>query len=756
MYYSSFGILSLVLFIVLNHEIIFKKKGTELSTAKNKYRYFLFSVILYLISDIAWGLLYERHLIAAVYVDTVIYFLTMVLSVMLWTDFVVEYLNNKNLISLIFKHFGRIMFLSVAVGLAINLFVPVWFVMDSDGNYEPLPFRYLFLGAQVLLFAFTAIYTFIIGLRSSEKVRQHHFTIAISGTTMTVFIVLQTIEPLFPFYAIGCLLAGTFIHTFLSVEMEHDRNRLLEDALEAAEGANAAKSVFLLGMSHEIRTPINTMLGMNQIIRRDCKDKEILSCTDSIEDAGNRLLKIITDILDYTKIESGELEIINENYFVPDMMGEIYSLIYTHAKEKGLKLTFEIDPRMPQRLYGDTLKIKQVLTNLLNNAVKFTDKGNVVFRVTLIEEEVEHARLRFVVIDTGIGIKKDDLDKLFHAFNRVDTEHTCSIEGTGLGLTIASNILQLMGTKLLVDSTYKSGSTFYFDIIQKVADPTPIGTEWEREYLRDNSNEKGNLSFTSPESRILIVDDTELNIKVICGLLKPLQMQIDTASSGEECLEKFSSVNYDVVFLDYLMPEMDGIQTLEKMRVQCPAKTASTPIISLTASAVAGVREKMMEAGFTDFMTKPVILQDMLKLLRKYLPKSHIHNVQQETKQSDVLTAIPKKLLDIPWINIEEAVEYCGSPQLFLGAIKILTGGIDEKAKLLEDCLSRDDIELFTVTIHAIKSSLMTIGIDALSDKARELEYYGKEEDIEHINEYFFDFLAEYRGIKAVLLEAIK
>ena len=231
-------------------------------------------------------------------------------------------------------------------------------------------------------------------------------------------------------------------------------------------------------MSHEIRTPINTILGMNEIIRRECKDENIISYADNIQEAGNRLLRTITDILDYTKIESGKIEILDEEYSMSALIGDLHNFICPQAREKGLKVSFEIDPEIPQKLYGDMHKIKRVITNLFSNAVKFTEKGSIIFRISVIDREEKHARLRFIVIDTGIGIKKEDKEKLFQAFNRLETNRNCSIEGAGMGLTLASNILQIMGTKLYVDSAYNTGSTFHFDIIQKIADSTPVGTSW--------------------------------------------------------------------------------------------------------------------------------------------------------------------------------------------------------------------------------------------------------------------------------------
>ena len=763
MYYSSFGMMSLALFILTNHSTIFKKADEEFSPARLKYRYFLISACIYFVTDILWGITYEWPNIPLCYADTVIYFAVMASTVMLWAGFAVEFLNNKSTFNIILKYWGRIMFLIAIVVLIINLFTPIMFSFDSEGVFVPLPARYGNYVSQIVFFTVTAIYDLAIAFKSSGKQKSRYIIIAISGITMTIFISLQTVLPLLPFYSVGCLFASTFIHTFLVMEQERDRNRILADALEAAESANASKTIFLSNMSHEIRTPINTILGMTEIIRRNSTDKEVLGCVENINNAGNRLLAMISDILDFSKIGSGKMEVLNEDYSLQDLIRGIYSLIHIRAEEKGLQITFDIDPILPQRVYGDILKMKQVLTNLLSNAVKFTEKGTIVFRVSQLDKEGEHVKLRFVVIDTGIGIKDDEREKLFKAFNRLDTRRNCTIEGTGLGLTIASDILQLMGAKLCVESTYNVGSTFYFDLIQKVADETPIGRSWNNEPLQDNNSDSNeNMKFISPESHILIVDDTELNLKVITGLLRPMQMQVDTASSGEECIEKFASNIYDIVFLDYLMPKMDGVETLAKLRELYPGKTTCTPIISLTASAVTGVREEMLDAGFTDFMTKPVTLAYMTNILLKYLPKSHIHTekdmaagTSEPATGGSSLDKIPKALLEIPWINVKEAVEYCGSPEIYMGALHIFIRGMDEKSKLLEDCLDTNDIELFTVTVHSMKSSLLTLGIDELSNKAKELEHLGKQNDTEKIKEKLPEFIDEYLGLKPELSRAM-
>ena len=547
-----------------------------------------------------------------------------------------------------------------------------------------------------------------------------------------------------------CLIVFTLHRRARQVRIELEA-KLLAKELEEAERSNAAKTLFLSNMSHEIRTPINGILGMNEIIRRDSKDEKIVACANNIQKAGTSLLGIISDILDFSKIESGKLELYDATYHVPDMIGDVYNLIRFRAEEKGLELAFTIDPQIPLQLVGDDLRVKQVLTNLLTNAVKYTEKGSVTLKAELLATEEGQAKIRFSVIDTGIGIKEEEKDKLFQAFDRLDTMRTRTIEGTGLGLAITSNLLGMMGSKLSVDSVYNEGSTFWFDLTQKIADASPIGGDW-RDAQSVNMHEKHNeaFAFTSPESRVLLVDDTLLNLKVICGLLEPTQLQIDTAISGVECIDKFAAGSYDLVLLDYLMPKMDGIETLARIKEEYPEKAADTPIISLTASAIAGERERMLDAGFTDYITKPVILSEMMSMLVRHLPdeKVHISEESLEETQGASTEGIPESLLDLDWLDVREGIEYCGSAEMYMTALDMFVNSIDDKAKTLEECLANGDINLFTVTVHALKSTSLAVGMAEFSAKARELELASKSGDMALIDEKFPGFIEEYRGLK--------
>ncbi|WP_197029562.1 ATP-binding protein [Butyrivibrio sp. AE3004] len=743
----------------MNNRILRSFGNKDMLKEAVAYRHFLYSVIVYMITDSLWGVMYEFCSVGVVYTDTVVYFMAMVLSVLVWSRFVVKYLKNNNIFDTLLNIAAWLMVAFVFSCLAVNLFKPVLFSFTPDGVYIPERLRYVFYGYQIVMFALTTIYTSVIYFCLARKDKRHHLTVAISGFTMTVFIWLQTLFPLVPFYSVGCLLAGALIHSFVSEEELQKKNNLLAQALDEAQQANKAKTVFLKNMSHEIRTPINTILGMNEIIRRESSDEKIISCVDNIETAGSNLLEIISSILDFSRMEFGNTELLNEEYYVADLINSVLNLTKHGAEEKGLELRFEVDPEIPQRLVGDELKIKQVISNLLNNAVKFTEKGKITFRANLISQKKEQVKIRFSVTDTGIGIKSEDKDKLFTEFERLDTKRTRSIEGAGLGLPIAAHLLSLMDSKISVESIYDMGSEFSFELIQETVDDAKIGEQWmEKETSKASGKEKTKINFTSPESRILLVDDTPLNLEVICGLLAPTKIKIDTATSGAEGIQKFGKETYDLVFLDYFMPQMDGIETLTKIKADFSEKAEKIPIISLTASAVAGEREHMLSVGFTDFMTKPVILSEMLDMLLKYIPQEKIHSMETAEKAeiSNDYEGIPKKLLMIDRIDVDAGIDYCGTPDTYMMALEMFVESIDEKTALLEDCLAKNDISLFTITVHALKSSSLTIGIADFSAKAKELELAGKDDNRKLIAEKFPEFVEDFLKLKKIFKDALE
>ncbi|MBR0149618.1 MAG: response regulator [Lachnospiraceae bacterium] len=532
----------------------------------------------------------------------------------------------------------------------------------------------------------------------------------------------------------------------------------LSVALKSAEDANRAKSGFVSNMSHEIRTPITAILGMNEMIRRESTDENILAYANNIDKAGASLLGIISDILDFSKIEAGHMELVPGEYSLPEILGDLYNLVQFRAEAKGLDLKIIAEPTLPVGLVGDELRVKQIIANLLTNAIKYTERGCICLEVKCSGKDEANNRIRLSVSvsDTGIGIRKEEMDKLFVPFDRIDLEHNRSIEGTGLGLSITRQLLLMMDSELLVESTYGKGSRFYFDIWQEVSEPDEIGDFDPVKYIQVAEpviSEKE--IFTAPGKRILVVDDMSMNLQVLTGLLKRSKMTIDTASSGEECITKFSINDYDIVFLDYRMPGLDGVRTLRRLKEMYPEKAGKTPIISLTASAVAGDRERLIDAGFTDYLSKPVNISDMESMLSRYLGEGEVLHGQENTTSDkddivsdgdeDILSAIS----EIKELDIKSGLSYCGDAEDYVFALQTYASSVSEKADQIEKSLEEKDSENYILLVHSLKSLSGSIGAKDLRDRAAGLEQAAKSGDLEVLKEDTASFLRDYRALGA-------
>ena len=534
------------------------------------------------------------------------------------------------------------------------------------------------------------------------------------------------------------------------------QSRSLRKALKDAEEANRSKSNFLSNMSHEIRTPITAILGMNELIRRESTNETILEYSASIDKAGNSLLGIIDDILDFSKIEAGRMELVAADYKVADLMGDLYNLIRFRIEEKGLVFRTEIDPSLPAVINGDELRIKQIITNLLSNAAKYTEKGTVTLTVSVASKNNEYVDIYVAVKDTGIGIREEDMDKLFSAFDRLDVSRTHGIEGTGLGLAITSQMLRLMDSELKVDSTYGNGSTFSFTIRQSIVDGSELGSFDPAapavSHLEDDHKATG---FIAPDARLLIVDDTPLNLQVIVGLLKRTQVQIDTAPSGEECIRIFGSRDYDMVFLDYRMPDMDGIETLKELKRLYPEKTKRTPILSLTASAVVGDRERMLIAGFDDYLPKPVNTAKMEQMIIRYLPEDKVKLVEL-SEEDDALKQLPPAIFGIKELDPAAGIGYCGDAEDYLNALGVYRASIDQKAEDIDQALQSNDMDKYLIMVHSLKSTSRAIGAPDIYELALALERAAKDSDTGLLVKYTPELLKRYRSLKDQLDELFK
>ena len=524
-------------------------------------------------------------------------------------------------------------------------------------------------------------------------------------------------------------------------------NRKLHEAAEEANQANDAKSYFLSTMSHDIRTPMNAILGLNEMVLRSTHDETIVGYSESIRTAGNTLLGLINDILDFSKIEAGRMDIICVDYNFVSLLNDLVNMVQKKAEDKNLAFNIDVDGEIPTVLHGDEIRIKQVITNILSNAVKYTREGSITFSAGFekIPDDPESVILKISVADTGIGIKPEDMDRLFKAFERIEEKRNRNIEGTGLGMTIAQSFLEMMGSKLQVKSVYGEGSVFSFDLKQKVIKWDPVGNYEEafRTTLRERQEYRE--KFTAPHARVLVVDDTPVNLTVFTSLLSRTKIQIDTAESGDEAICKYKKQHYDVIFLDHMMPDKDGIETLAEMRVLKGTPNDETKVICLTANAISGMREMFINAGFDDYITKPIDPDRLEIMLLQYLPKGKIAPASGEDENDDY--ALPDFLFHLDEIDVNSGLAHCGNGKAYMTTLKMYLDTAPQNADEIENFWASKDIRNTTIKVHALKSTSRVIGALELGEYAARLEKAGDMGDTETLDRELSDLLSRYRKL---------
>ncbi|WP_155834318.1 hybrid sensor histidine kinase/response regulator [Butyrivibrio sp. VCD2006] len=542
--------------------------------------------------------------------------------------------------------------------------------------------------------------------------------------------------------------------------------RTLADELRAQQMANEAKNNFLSSMSHEIRTPINAMLGFNEMILRESKDPEIIKYASNVNSSGKLLLGLVNDILDFSRIEAGKTEIIPVEYDLSSMVNDLINTAHMRMQGKNLELKTDISTEIPCILFGDEIRIKQCAMNVITNAIKYTSEGSVTIIIDHKKIDDENISLRFRVKDTGIGIRKEDMDKLFAPFERIEESRNRTIEGTGLGMNIVKQLLALMDSRLLVSSEYGKGSDFSFAVKQKVLNWSPIGdfaATYEETLLGQDTYHE---SFHAPDARILVVDDTLANLTVIQGLLKQTQIKVDTAESGFEALEKVCENKYDIIFMDHRMPKMDGIETFKAMKDLDENLNKDVPVYALTANVISGAREMYFKEGFAGYIPKPVDSARLEDTILKTLPSDLIIRpddeefnsvIESEEIGAEDLAAIGV-MTNVEGIDYETGAKNCGGPAALKNVATDFALAIESNSKSIEDAWKFEDYDNYTTYVHGLKSSARVIGAMELSNLAAYLEQCGNKRDKDEIERRTPELLESYRAysyyLKALIDEA--
>lgn len=553
--------------------------------------------------------------------------------------------------------------------------------------------------------------------------------------------------------------------TELSLTMEElqQKNRELEAARSAVEKAENARDIFLANMSHELRTPINTILGLNELILRESQEEAVKEYARDIRQAGNILLALVSDILDFSKLEADKMELTEGIYDVSSLLNDLINSISVQQRRKKLDLVLDIAQDVPYKLFGDEIHIRQIIGNLLSNAVRYTDKGKITLHLSWKEVSKDSIEIYVLVKDTGIGIKEEDIPKLFKAFQRMDSTIRSKDDRTGLGLAITQRLIEMMGGKLEVQSVYGKGSAFSFKIVQKVVDREPLG-DFEKQYRESlRSIEDYHEKFIAPMGRILIVDDNAMNLAVAQGLLKGTRLQIDVAASGEECLELIKRKTYHLICMDHMMPVMDGVQTLHTIRALEGNPSRDIPVIALTANAVAGAREFYLKEGFQDYLTKPIDADKFENMLIEYLPDNVVYltnnrEVSDEFEPQDAEEFdIRESQLYLMGFNLRNGLRYMGGDKSLYGKVlHDFHSILQEKETALEDFLQKGDMPGYTIIVHSLKGNARSVGADDLADEAFELEKMAKAGQLEDVtvrSPILFSMMKNMRNSLRVYLE---
>ncbi len=641
----------------------------------------------------------------------------------------------------------ELIFLIGMLVLVGNCFTPIYYYFNEYNQYIRAP-----------LFWISFLFPLIITIIQSTVVIQYRKQL---GPRIVIPLIMFTMAPeiasFFQIFLYGISLTNmTMIGMAVLLYLfEIWRINDIEQEKIAIERKNNAKSRFLANMSHEIRTPINTILGMNEMILREDPTgvpksyfMSVVGYSLDVKAATETLLGLINDILDISKIESGKIHLVEQEYDMREVLRGIIVMIKGRSEQNNLDFNVDIDPHLPTHLYGDMGKIKQIVLNLLTNAVKYTEKGGFTLSAKPLETNNGYCTIQFSVKDSGIGVKEEDIPKLFNAFERLDEERNSSIQGTGLGLNISKQFADLMQGKLWCESVYGEGSNFIFEVKQKIMDEAEMGI-----FDVDNQDlTQGPYfpQFIAPNVNILVVDDNEMNLMVISSLLKSTQMNVKTVTSGEACLEELSKATYQLVLLDHMMPGLDGLETATKIR----ETNKDIPLIALTANYTSDGKTFYGTYGFNDYLSKPIDGRTLEKCIIQYLPEDLIQKPELNPMFATNIQSIddlPEEyewLKDVEGIALENAIKFSGGIDSFIFSLNLFYDTIDENCTILDQSFKNDDIKMYTIKVHSLKSSARIIGAEKLSKMAADLEDAGKKMNIQYIIDNSTALLDEYRLYK--------
>lgn len=546
---------------------------------------------------------------------------------------------------------------------------------------------------------------------------------------------------------ISAMLLLLFVARFVGYTMKEDAK------VDELTKANRAKDSFLANMSHEIRTPINAVLGMDEMILRESKEESIINYASSIKNAGQALLSLINDILDLSKIQAGRIELVESRYELASVINDTYNLLHQRAEKKDLDLIIENDPTIPSELSGDETRIRQILTNIMTNAIKYTEEGTVRVVFGWQPEEDDNMILVMSVEDTGLGIKEGDIPKLFDSFARFDSGKNKSIEGTGLGLTITKSLVDLMKGTIDVRSTYGKGSVFTVRIPQKILNKDHMGDFAESIRNSIYHTDEYHESFVAPEAKILVVDDIKVNLEVIMGLLKQTKIQVDTAGSGGACLEAVMHKKYDLILMDHMMPDMDGVETLWILKKTQDNLSKDAPVIALTANAVVGAKEQYLEWGFNDYLSKPVQGPALEACLAKYLPPDKVRLVSREEIEFEKAERRRKleepaqgSLVDkLDFLDTEVGLSYCLDEDTYRSILETYIE--EDKTGDIIKFYEAGNWDDYRILVHAVKSTSLYIGAVPLSEKAKALENACIEENWDYVKANHQEMIENYKSL---------